>query len=184
MSDTASLMAVSQATSAVSTGAGAYNASESAMAEGRYQKQMSEINAKLSNMQATAAEKRGETEAQQKNKETQQLVGRQRAMAAAQGVDVNAGSVFDIQQGTQTLGAIDAMTIKNNAYREAFGYKSEAANYQAQGDFADLSARNKSRNSLVTGGLGVISGTMQSIYYGSGGDKAGPKKPTGKTKVT
>ncbi len=184
MSDTSSLMAVSQATSAVSTAAGAYNSSEAALAEGQYQKQMSDINSKLANMQADAAEKRGEKEARMKEQQTKQAVARQRAMAAGQGVAVDVGSVADLQADTQTIGAADAMTIKNNAYREAFGYKSEAVNYEAQGDFAELSARNRSRNSLVTGGLGVVSGTMQSVYYGMGGDKAAPKKPTGKTKVT
>ncbi len=183
MSDTSSLMAVSQATSAVNTGVGAYNSSEAAIAEGNYQKQMAQIKSKLANMQAEAATKRGEKEAQLKMNQAKQAASRQRAMAAGQGVAVDAGSVGDLQADTLSLGAIDAMTIKNNAYREAFGYKSEAINYQSQADFAELSAQNKSRNSLVTGGLGVISGTMQSIYYGSGGADAAPKKPTGKVKV-
>jgi hypothetical protein len=54
------------------------------------------------------------------------VIGTQRAEFAAQGVDVGSGSAVDVQKDTAYQGEIDALTLRTNAAREAWGYTVEA----------------------------------------------------------
>jgi hypothetical protein len=73
----------------------------------------------------------------------------------AQGIDLESGSALDIQQETASLGAEEALNIKNNAWREAWGYRSQEADYKARASYAKITGKNTARNTLLTGGLTV-----------------------------
>ncbi len=74
----------------------------------------------------------------------------------ASGVSVNGDTSTDLTYDSERLGALDALTIKTNAAREAFGYRTQGANFSAQGKFASLSAENTSRSTLLTGGMNAL----------------------------
>lgn len=95
---------------------------------GAYQRQTFEMNAKIAEFQAEDAIRRGDEEANKLLTNVQKLIGSQRTATAAQGIEVDSGSALDIQLDTAALGAVDAQTIKTNAYQEAFGFKAEAYN--------------------------------------------------------
>jgi hypothetical protein len=63
---------------------------------------------------------------------TAQLKGTQTARMAANGVALDSGSALDVLTSTDVMGEADANTIRDNAGKEAYGYKSQAANYRAQ----------------------------------------------------
>lgn len=140
----------------VGTMAQAYSESESIRAQGAYQREMAELNASRAEDQSRDAYKRGEEEASVRRKRTKLAVGSQRAALAAQGISVDSGTALNIQQDTEALGALDEMTIRNNAIREAYGYRSQAADFRSQGDFASLSARANANATLLTGGMRAI----------------------------
>lgn len=131
----------------------AYAQSESLKAQGDYQRQIGEVNARFGEMQAQDALKRGDEAASAHKQKVNQMVGSQRAAMASQGIALDSGSALDIQQETATMGAADALTIKNNAWREAWGYRVQASNSRFQGQFAQMGAQNDARNTLLTGGL-------------------------------
>jgi hypothetical protein len=54
------------------------------------------------------------------------MIGAQRAGIAAGNIDVGYGSAVDVQADAAHLGELDALTIRNNAQREAWGFKVEA----------------------------------------------------------
>lgn len=83
-------------------------------------------NANILDMKASDAYSRGDVAAEQKRSETAGVVGMQRAMMGASGVDVNTGSSAQVQTDTVGTGALDAETIRVNAAREAWGYTNEA----------------------------------------------------------
>lgn len=60
------------------------------------------------------------------------LIGEQRAGFAGQGVDVSTGSPIDVVTDTAYQGNLDALTIRTNAGREAWGYTAEAENERMQ----------------------------------------------------
>lgn len=132
---------------------GAVKQSAAQKAQGEYQKSMSEINAKLAETSAKDAIFRGDEAAKNIQGQTKQLIGSQRAALAAQGINIDSGSALDIQADTARQGEIDAITVKNNAWREAWGYKVEALNSTYQGKFAQMGANAAAKNTLLTGGL-------------------------------
>jgi hypothetical protein len=137
------------------TAASAYGQSKATKAQGRYEQQVAEQNATLANMQAEDTLAQGAKAATQHHVQTKGLIGAQRAVLASQGIDANTGSALDVQADTAALGALDELTIRNNAWRSAWGYKVQASQYTAQGQFALLSAKNKARNTLLTGGAQI-----------------------------
>lgn len=129
-----------------------------AQAQGEFQKQQYDFNASLADRQAAGAIARGDKQAARLKQGAKKLIGSQRVALAAQGVDVNSGSAADIQEETQVLSDMDALEIKNNAWREAWGFRVQASDMRSAGQYAKLAGDNKKSNSLLTGGLKFLSG--------------------------
>lgn len=137
----------------VSSLAGAYGQSEAMKAQGAFAKQTADANARLAQIKAQDAKSRGEAAAIQHLGKVDQMVSSQRAAQAANGVDINSGSAASVRSSSRMLGELDAQTIRNNAWREAWGYQVESNNQRSQGEFAQLSANAQASNTLLTGGL-------------------------------
>jgi hypothetical protein len=162
MSEIAALAAVS----ALSTGATAYTTAQAQKSAGAYQKQIADTNARLSEIQANDAITRGEKQATDIKTQTRKLIGAQRAALASQGLDLKDGNAADIQEETASLGAMDAMTVRNNAWREAWGYKVQANNYTGAGQMAQITAKNQANSTILTGGMSMINTAARASYYG------------------
>jgi hypothetical protein len=159
---------------------GASNASDNAKAQANamreqlaFQNKVLEINQKVSDSQFKDAIARGEEEVAANSGRARKILAAQTVALAAQGVDISQGAAADVQRETELLSAMDAVKIRNNAWREAYGFKVDAYNQALQGQIARVSTANQVRNTLATGGLqainsgvgGVLSGA-QSIYTG------------------
>ncbi len=90
--------------------------------------------AKLAEKAADEALQAGKIKESQLKGETAKLIGRQRAVMAANGLDVNEGSAVDIQAETAGIGKLDQLTVRSNAERESLGYKLQAYNYKVAGE--------------------------------------------------
>lgn len=88
--------------------------------------QFAEQEARWSEAQADDALVRGEDEVNTIRMKVRQAIGTARAAYAAQGVEVNDGSASNVQVGMSYVGERDALTVRNNAAREAWGYKTKA----------------------------------------------------------
>jgi hypothetical protein len=163
-------------TQAMSTGANAYVQAGAISEQGKFQTQQMETNARMAKMQADQATKRGEKAAQAVRQKTKQLIGSQRAALAAQGIEVNADTAADIQADTSALGALDALTVKNNAWLEAWGYKVQANDYETQAKMVSNAAKYNSKMTLVTGGIGMA----RDVLGGMSQAKNGTRVSTGK----
>lgn len=149
MGATAVLSAVSAAGSIVS----AKQQSSAIRTAGQYERMVYEQNSRFAALQAQDELIRGEKEAQKRLKLSRQIIGSQRAALAAQGIDVNSDDALLVQEETRQFGAEDALTIRNNFWRSAWGYKVQANEYAGRGAFAELTAKNQARNTILTGGL-------------------------------
>lgn len=139
-------------------------------AQGDYQKSIFDINARFADIQAKDAIMRGDKEAVALKTQAKKLIGKQRVSLAAQGVDIESGSALELQEDTAELAEADAMTIKNNAWKEAWGYRTQAFDLRNQGVFAKLSAKTRATNTLLTSGINAISTIQQGQRQtGSGG---------------
>jgi hypothetical protein len=111
-------LVLSTALTAASTMVGVQGAKQeaaSASAASEYNAKVQDMNARLSERRARDALERGAQEEQQKRNENAQIMGRQKAAMAANGVDLTFGSPLDTLVDTATLGEIDALTIRRNA---------------------------------------------------------------------
>ena len=86
------------------------------------------INAAYAEASAEDALLRGDKEAQDYRSKINQFVGTQRASIAANNIEVGSGTAAQLQDDTLRQGEIDLLTIKNNAYREAWGFETQANN--------------------------------------------------------
>ena len=73
------------------------------------------------------------------------------------------------------MGAEDVLKIKNNAYREAFGYKTQASNLRAQGQFDESSAKFNANQTLLAGGM-KAAGSFAEAYGSYNKNKPSVKK--------
>lgn len=138
--------------------------------EGLYQKAIYEQNERIANEQAKDAIARGRYDEAQHRLQIRSLIGEQRATMAAQGIEINDPdqSAGAVQLSTRAQGEYDAILIRNNAAREAWGYKVQGYNASLQGHLADVASRNRARDTIL-GSLVKAGGT-----YASSG--AGPRK--------
>lgn len=154
---------------AVSSASNAYAQGTAIKMQGNYEKNQLQFNAQVADLQAKDAIARGEVEARNKKKEAKQVIGSQRAGLAAQGIEVNSDTASLIQQDTAGIAAEDVQTIKNNAWREAWGYRMENLNLSSKAAFVGLSSSFNAKNTFITGGMdaarSLAGGIMDSKKY-------------------
>ena len=142
----------------------------------QFQSGMMEQNAAFKNQTANETINAGNTSADWQRVRTGQAVGTQRSVQAANGIDVNSGSSAQMQDDTAMLGELDALTIQNNAAREAYGLKVQAIQGYSNANATELAGKNAKQNSLMGGvvkGAGSFFGGGGMSMFGGGGAGAG-----------
>ena len=178
MGATGTALAIIAGAQAISTVGSAYTQSRALKQQGKFESQIANQNAALAEIQAKDALLRGDQERQTYQLQVKKLLGSQRARLAAQGLDLGSGSALDVLQDTARAGAYDAMTIKNNAFREAMGYEIASTEYRTQGTLARLTAKQKSTQTILTAGM-QIANIGASYYYSRQLSQIGaPQVPT------
>jgi hypothetical protein len=144
------------------------------------QAQLLDFNANVAELQAKDAVERGAEEESRFRSSVRGMIGAQRAGIAAGNVDVGFGSAVDVQADASHLGELDALTIRTNAAREAWGFKVEAMDTRKRAEItrkegvmlekagrtAQSSHRIDAIGGLATGGLNLLA-----QKYGFGGEK-------------
>lgn len=128
--------------------------------QGKMEKRLSNLQADALEMQATDAIARGAWESTRRRRDTLRLVGSQRAGMAAQGLDVSSGSPAAMITESETVGALDALMIKTNAAREAWGYSTQAKMTRYEGKMKLRAAKLGAFNTLLGGGAQAASTAM------------------------
>ena len=138
-------------------GAGAIQQGNAANASAKYNAQVADMNAKISERKARDAIERGGMEEQQQRMKTSQIIGQQRAAMAANGVDLKFGSPLDALVDTATMGELDALTIRSNTYREERDIRQQGLNSSSQAGL--LRAEGKSAKTAgYMGAFGTVLG--------------------------
>lgn len=119
-------------------------------------------NAILAERAATDARKQGDIASGNQDLATRQLIGRQRAVLAANGVQVDTGSAVDITAGTEGIGKLDALTLRSNAERTALNYEAQGMNFNANAQLQDANANlyRISGQNAVSGSYTAAAGTL------------------------
>ena len=154
-----------QLAGAVTGAFSAYNSSKATKGAYEYQASVNRNNSQVAEWQAKDALIRGQKSEQTQRLKTAALKSTQKASFAARGVALDEGSPLSILEDTEFLGEMDALTLRDNTAKEAWGYKMQAQNYNS--DAGMLSARAEAEsptgsafNSLLTG-----AGSVAASWY-------------------
>lgn len=122
-------------------------------AQAIYQSQVARQNQDLMARQSADALQRGQMAEENRRRLMQQQLGQQTARLAAHGTDLE-GSPLDILGDTRATGELDALTIRANAAREAYGYQVQGLGYSNQSILESTRAANSvyTPNYLGAGG--------------------------------
>jgi hypothetical protein len=107
--------------------------------------------AMVSELQAQDALSRGGIEEQRYRRQVAKIAGGQRAAFGARNVK-RSGTALDLLGDTEQIGAEDIGTIRNEAAREAWGYRTRADESRRWGRAQRSNADYRAAASLISGG--------------------------------
>lgn len=154
----------------VTAAAGVYSADASKKA-GEAQATIAGRNADLETYKGQMAVNIGNVAEENHRAKVRQMVGSQRATLAANGVDLGSGTALDLIGETAMFGEADALTLRYNAAREAWGYGTNADNYRTEGVVARTNGRNAAKGTYLTtaGSLMSQGSSAYGARVGTGG---------------
>tara|TARA_R110000803_G_scaffold98863_6_gene166932 strand:- start:405 stop:959 length:555 start_codon:yes stop_codon:yes gene_type:complete len=101
----------------------------------------------------------GAVESGAKTQESEKIAARNRTQLAAGGLDVGTGTAADIGEEVRSVGALESMTILNNADRQAMGL-------EARGQNELLSAKQRKKKAKIGAFTTIL--TSAASGYGAG----------------
>lgn len=156
---TMALVAVATSAAGAATSAmGAIKQGNAAQAAADYNAQIAGMNAVNNKNNAERAAAAGEQNAAQAELKGRAAVGAIRAAQAANNVDVNTGSAVDVRSSAAETGQLNALTIRNNAAREAWGYQNQAASNTAQASLDTMQGQAAQDAASITATSDLLSG--------------------------
>lgn len=160
--------------------AGSYSKSKAEELQGDWEKSLNEHNARLAEMDSQDALERGERDATELKRQSKRLIGSQRVALAAQGLELDDGTALQLQTDTAEQAELDAITTRNNAWREAWGYRAQAQESRNRGAMAYSAAMTGARNTMISG-YTAAAGSFAEGYYKSPDSIRNPGRtvPTG-----
>ena len=149
---------------------GQYQQASAAKGAAKYQASVASANAKVAEFKAQDAVDRAQVEAENLGRQQAALRGKQKATIAANGIDLASESAGSILNATDFYGLADQKTATDNGAREAWGYRTQGANYQAEAQMQ----RNRASSISPFGSMA----TSLLSSAGSLADKWSVKQPT------
>jgi hypothetical protein len=144
-----------------------------------FQQSVNAYNTRLAQSQAGDAEARGALAAGNVRMQGSQLLGKQQTAYAASGVDSTTGSPLQHMMDTRVMTELDARTVENNALREAFGFKTQALEGDAQQKMLQQKQKNDAFSTFLTGSAQLVSMGAGASPYLAGPKTSAPNGPTG-----
>lgn len=135
-----------------------------------YNAQVAANNQLIAQENSRLASAAGNQQATIEGQKTRAAVGGIKAQQAASGIDVNRGSAVDVRSSAAELGELNALTVRSNAARQAYGYDVQAASAGGQAGLDSAMAGNAAN----AGRINQISSLL------AGASSAGSQFATGK----
>lgn len=138
---------------------GQYEAGQANSEAASYQAQVAANNAAIAKRNAVMDIQAGEAAAANKGLQTRAAVGTEKATQGAAGVDVNTGSAPNVRAGTEQFGMLDALTIRSNAAKAAYGDQVTATSDLAQSQLDKFESEQASE----AGDLGAAGSLLSGV---------------------
>lgn len=119
--------------------------------QGAYQAQVARNNAKTATADADYEHIVGQDQAAISSMKGAEKSGALKAAQGANGVDVNSGSAVDVQAGEREADTLDAETILSNHELSAYGYTTQAQQFEDQANQDETGADFDALGTLASG---------------------------------
>jgi hypothetical protein len=130
----------------------------------KYSAAVDRNNATLKDQQAEQVSKIGAIEEERHRRKVQQAIGGQRAALAANGLDLSSGTPLDLVTETAALGEEDALNIRFNAAREAWGFREEAKSLRGAAAYKTTAGKNAKNATFLTTTANTVLGAASLKY--------------------
>lgn len=170
-SQLASASLIGQIGGGVTSAIGSYYSAATQKATLQGQAAVADVNARIAELGAQSALYQGQQQVGALTLKAGQLKSSQRTAMAANGIDLGSGNAVEIQASTDIMKEIDANTLTANAVRSAWGYRTQAVNFQNEALTKRASASGISPVSTTAGSLLGAATSVASSWYQF--DKAG-----------
>lgn len=150
-----------QSFGALGSAGGQYFAKQGEKASYEAAARINEVNARIAELTAQSVLRAGMQAEQTQRLKTAQLKSSQKAAYAGNGIALDSSTVARVAASTDVLGEIDAATIKANAARTAWGYRTSGVNYTNQAAMDRVTADGiepfrSGMSTLLTGATSVL----------------------------
>lgn len=135
-----------------------YESGQAQKASANYNSEVAANNAEIASQTATRAAQAGEAQAEATSQKTRATVGAITASQAAGNIDVNSGSALDVQSSAKELGELDALTVRSNAAKTAYGYQTQSASDTGQSQLDAFQAANAGTAGEISAGGSILGG--------------------------
>ncbi len=160
--------------SSVVSGIGAIQQSQASAASAGYNAKIAAQNAQIQTQNADFAASVGEQNVAKQGAENKARLAATLAAQGASGVDVNTGSSVNVRESEAKLGMLDALTIRSNAAKQAYGYQVGAASDVAQAGLYRSQQKADKTAGYFSAGANVLGGVGQAAQYSSWLNKTSP----------
>ena len=144
---------------------GAYRGAQAEIAGAKYQAQVDRNNATIAGWQKQDALARGVEEERRRRLITRQGKGSTTASMAARGLDVSEGSALNILTDIDMIGEQDALLIRDNAAKEAWGFDVQRQNYTNNANLLERRAKSINPLGAATSTLLTGAGQVAASWY-------------------
>lgn len=131
---------------------------EAAQASANYNAAVQRANAAQAKSNQQLASQAGMAQEGMVQQKTRAESGQTVANQAGSGIDVNSGSAVDVQASEAELGQLDAMTIRSNATKEAYGYQVQEVNDKSQANLDVFEGKNAKKASYIAATSTLLGG--------------------------
>jgi hypothetical protein len=159
--------------------AGSLMKGQAESAAAQYQAAIARNNAQLAMVNAQRQREAGDIQTMAQGLKSAALIGSQKTVSAANGLDVGVGSPADVRASTAELGRLDELTIAHKAATEAFGSEVQATNFMNEAflkkkaaGYAETAGEIGAVSSLVGGASSFSDKWMSFGAKGVGGKSA------------
>lgn len=153
---------------------GAKMQADAGEAQSEWSARQNDFNSAMVATQRREVEQKGDADAQLRMRDTKAMLGEQKASLAANGIDVGSEVSMNLQEDTLRRGREDVNTIKNNAWREAWGLQVKESDLKMQSGFTRAGGQLNAATTIASGGLGAAS----SVFRGYTDDLANGRRTT------
>jgi hypothetical protein len=141
---------------------GSVTSGMAAQQQANYQAKVSEMNEKIAKQNAVRAIERSQIEQEDQDRETAAQLGEIVAAQGASGLSLTSRSSALTRKSARMLGRRDALNIRQAGEIEAYNYKTQAVNFEADAQLRRMEGKSSLLAGFV-GGIGSLIGGARQV---------------------